>query len=60
MDIGLDIIVKSKWDYIRLNNHFSVFLYWCHVSVAANGIEIFAISLLKMKFLPNFNTTAPL
>ena len=46
--------------YIRLNNHFSVILFWCHVSVAANGFQKFAISLLKTKFLPNFNTTAPL
>ena len=46
--------------YIRLNNHFSVILFWSHVSVAANGFQKFAISLLKTKFLPNFNTTAPL
>ena len=44
--------------YIRLNNHFSVILFWCHVSVAANGFQKFAISLLKTKFLPNFNNTA--
>ena len=43
---------------MRLNNHFLVFLCWCHVSVAANGFQKFAISLLKTKFLPNFNTTA--
>ena len=48
------------WTYIRLNNHFSVILCWYHVSFAANGFQKFAISLLKTKFLPNFNTTAPL
>ena len=53
-------MIKSEWTYIRLNYHFLVILYWCHVSAAANGFQKFAISLLKMKFLPIFNTTAPL
>ena len=55
-----DFIIKSGQDNIKLNDHFSVFLRRCHVSVAANGFQKFAISLLKMKFLPNFNTIAPL
>ena len=38
---------------------FSLSLLVC-VSVAANGFQKFAISLQKMKFLPNFNTNAPL
>ena len=49
------IIIKSGWNYIRLNNHFSVFLCWCHVSVAANGFQKLAILLLKVKFLPNLH-----
>ena len=53
-------MIKSEWNYIRLNNHFLVIPCWCHVSVAANGFQKIAISLLKTKFLPNFNTTAPL
>ena len=53
-------MIKSGQDYIKLNDHFSVFLCPCRVSVAANGFQKFAISLLKMKFLPNFNTIAPL
>ena len=57
---GFDTIIKSEWTYIRLNNNFSVILCWYHVSFAANGFQKFAISLLKTKFLPNFNTTAPL
>ena len=56
---GFDTIIKSEWTYIRLTNHFSVFLCWCHVSVAANGFQKFAISLLKTKFLQNF-TPLPL
>ena len=60
LNSGFDTIIKSEWTYIRLNNHFSVILYWCHVSVAANGFQKFAISLLKMKFLSIFRTTAPL
>ena len=36
---------------------YTVFLSGCRVSVAANGFQKFAISLLKMKFLPNFNTS---
>ena len=57
---GFDTIIKSEWSYIRLNNHFTVIRCWCHVSVAANGFQKFAISPLKTKVLPNFNTTAPL
>ena len=53
-------IIKSGQYYIKFNDHFSVFLCRCRVSVAANGFQKFAISLLKMKFLPNFNTIAPL
>ena len=53
-----DFIKKSVQDYIKLNDHFSVFLCRCRVSVAANEFQKFAISLLKMKILPNFNTIA--
>ena len=52
-------MIKSGHDYIKLNDHFSVFLCWCRVSVAANGFQKFAISLLKMKILPNFLTPLP-
>ena len=26
-NFGFDIIIKSEWDHIKLNNHFLVFLY---------------------------------
>ena len=58
--VSIPDLCTITYFYIRLNNHFSVFLCWCHVSVAANGFQKIAISLLKTKFLPNFNTIAPL
>ena len=56
----LDFLIKSRFDYIRFNYHFSIFLGWCRVSVAANGFQKFETSLKNIKFLPHFITTAPL
>ena len=50
-------VLKATWDVNQQNNQTN--LSWCYVSVAANGFQKFAISLLGMKCLPN-NTTAPL
>ena len=50
-------IIKSGYNYVRLNNHCAVFLYRCHVSASANGFQKFAILYLKMKFPQIFNTT---
>ena len=40
------------------HTHLLFFICWCRVSVATNGFQKFAISLLKMRFLPNLNTSA--
>ena len=53
-----DFIINSGCGYIRLSNHFSVFLAWFQVSAATKGFQKFTISFLKMKFSPIFNTTA--
>ena len=55
-----DFIIKPEVGYIQLNNHFLIFLSWFHVSGAGNGFQKFVFLLLKVMFLPNFNTTAPL
>ena len=55
-----DFIIKSGLHYIRFNYHFSVFLAWCRIFVAANGFQKFEISLQNIMILPNFTTTAPL
>ena len=58
-------MIKSGQDYIKLIDHFSVFLCWCRVSIAANGFQKFAISLLKRSFcqillpLPLFEKLIP-
>ena len=57
---GFDFIIKPEVGYIQLNNHFLIFLSWFHVSGAGNGFQKFVFLLLKVMFLPNFNTTAPL
>ena len=42
------------------HTHLLFFICQCRISVAADGFQKFTISFLKMSFLPNFNTTAPL
>ena len=51
--------IKESQGRIIYNSMIILSLYWSRVSVAANGFQKFANSLLKMEFLPNFNTTAP-
>ena len=53
---GFDFIIKPEVGYIQLNNHFLIFLCWFHVSGARNGFQKFVFLLLKVMFLPNFNT----